>query len=303
VSRFGEIGLDLFGPQTDTVCAPSMPRASVPTRRLCDVVVCLIVTDGVARGGRFPVRARSCCGPSRLEFGPSSLSRRPLPCLPQMQRNFVIVYRCSLCLWFAIAGYVVAMWADVTNQRGSRESRTLWRVYVAAITVYVLLVPTVTIVAFEATSADHHNRTLLIVPDMVRMMGEVGILGGLLYSGWKIWLGYWCVRVTPGATAVVVSLLVVVAPFAPCCVHPFPETGYALDCLSLVSVHSSHSRTPWSTRPPSSTSIFHSILAVASRRPFASSSSQRCTLWQWASSCAAACLPVVGRSSSRRSST
>ena len=32
VSRFGEIGLDLFGPQTDTVCAPSMPRASVPTR-------------------------------------------------------------------------------------------------------------------------------------------------------------------------------------------------------------------------------------------------------------------------------
>ena len=107
----------------------------------------------------------------------------------QDEHDFVIVYRCSLCLWFAIAGYVVAMWVDVTNPRGSRASKMLWRVYIVSVVAYIIMVPSVTVLAFEGP-ADTERRPLLAVPDIVRMVGEVLILLGFLYSGLKIWRGY-----------------------------------------------------------------------------------------------------------------
>jgi hypothetical protein len=95
-----------------------------------------------------------------------------VPCQKRHRRDYVIVYRCSLCLWFAIAGYVVTMWADVTNAHRSRASRTLWLGYVVTVSAYAILVPLVTIIAVS-TDGDTDDTPLLAVPDVVRVAGEV----------------------------------------------------------------------------------------------------------------------------------
>jgi hypothetical protein len=94
---------------------------------------------------------------------------------PQRHHDYVIVYRCSLCLWFAIAGYVVTMWADVTNAHHSRASRMLWVGYLVAVVCYAVLVPMVTILATKIHRVDQ-NTALLATPDVVRITGEVGAI-------------------------------------------------------------------------------------------------------------------------------
>ena len=85
------------------------------------------------------------------------------------------MYRCSLCLWFAIAGYVVTMWADVTNAHHSRASRLLWGVYLGTVLLYVVLVPVATILATKVSRVDQ-NTALLATPDVVRVTGEVSVV-------------------------------------------------------------------------------------------------------------------------------
>ena len=115
----------------------------------------------------------------------------------------MFVYRCSLCLWFAIAGYVVTMWMDVPNPRGSRASTLLWRAYIAAVVFYVLLVPIVTLVAYVTPGeSSSQSWPLLAVPDFVRMVGEVFILFGFAFSAMKLWRGYRQVTVFGGLFAV-----------------------------------------------------------------------------------------------------
>ena len=68
----------------------------------------------------------------------------------------------SLCLWFGIAGFIVMLWVDVSNPKGSAASKQLWRIYHVGMVVLAVLVPATTVVA------------------LVQVCGAVGVCTSLL---------------------------------------------------------------------------------------------------------------------------